>query len=72
VQEIILEHREIDVIESPVRAGQEYYIVLLHDYIHLVPVIEERVDRLILKTIFPSRKYDKIYREAKNEKKSRF
>ncbi len=41
--------------------GQKIYFVIVEDYIHLVPhIIEEKY--IFLKTIIPSRKATKIYR----------
>jgi uncharacterized DUF497 family protein len=68
VVEIILNQQEIDLIENPVRDGQAYYIVRLNNYIHVVPAIINENDQLVLKTIFPSRKFHKIYEGKNNEK----
>jgi uncharacterized DUF497 family protein len=68
VVEIILNKQEIDLIENPVRDGQAYYIVRLNNYIHVVPAVINKNDQIVLKTIFPSRKFHKIYGGKKNEK----
>ncbi len=36
-------------------------VVEFHDYVYLVPYIEEESGTLFLKTIFPHRKFTKIY-----------
>jgi uncharacterized DUF497 family protein len=59
--EIIINKQELDLIENPVRNGQAYYIVKLNDYIHVVPAIINANNQIVLKTIFPSRKFHKLY-----------
>jgi uncharacterized DUF497 family protein len=61
---IIQNHEEIEVLENPVHIGQVYYIVNLNDYIHVVPAVVNADGNIVLKTIFPSRKYHKRFGEA--------
>jgi uncharacterized DUF497 family protein len=68
VVEILLNKQEIDLIENPARDGQAYYIVKLNDYIHVVPALINEKNQIVLKTIFPSRKFHKIYGGKKNER----
>ncbi len=44
--------------------GQKLFAVLIGDYVFIVP-FQETEDTIILKTIFPSRKATKIYRESR-------
>lgn len=41
-------------------AGQEMFVVLIEDYVYLVPFVESETD-IFLKTIIPSRKATKDY-----------
>jgi len=53
----------LDVLEHPNQQrypGQRILVVRLHDYIHLVPMIETQ-EHLFLKTIIPSRKANRFY-----------
>jgi uncharacterized DUF497 family protein len=59
--DIIVNHAEIARIKNPVHEGQVYFVVRLHDYIHLVPAVIRDDGEIALKTIFPSRKYNKLY-----------
>ena len=61
VEKIFLLGQEIDFIENPARQGQAYYVVNLNNYIHIVPAFINKAGQIVLKTIFPSRKYKKIY-----------
>lgn len=49
----------LDVLEQRY-PGQRILVVHLHDYIHLVPMIET-AENLFLKTIIPSRKANHLY-----------
>ena len=44
--------------------GQKIYFVIMEDYIYLVPHVVEK-DYVFLKTIIPSRKATKVYRNEK-------
>lgn len=44
--------------------GQKIYFVIVEDYIYLVPHVVEK-DYVFLKTIIPSRKATKVYRNEK-------
>jgi len=48
--------------------GQSAYLIILHDYVHIVPFIDEGKTR-ILCTIIPSRKYNKLYQQLKKNEK---
>ncbi|GBR75001.1 toxin BrnT [Candidatus Termititenax aidoneus] len=61
VEKILLAGQELDFIENPAHEGQAYYVVNLNDYIHIVPALINEAGQIVLKTIFPSRKYKKIY-----------
>jgi uncharacterized DUF497 family protein len=56
----ILHGEIIDIMKNPTRGGQYYFIINLNQYIHVVPFMTGE-DEIILKTIYPSRKYHKKY-----------
>jgi uncharacterized DUF497 family protein len=59
----------LNVIKHPNQAkykGQRVYVVEIDNYIYMIPYVEEQ-DVIFLKTVFPSRKYTKIY--LRKEKK---
>lgn len=58
----IEEGRFLDVIVNPAYDGQRIFIISIGDYIHAVP-FELNGDIIILKTVYPSRKYHKMYRK---------
>jgi len=52
-----------DIIEHPNQEkykGQKIYVVPFSDYVYLVPFVESEYE-IYLKTIYPSRKYTKLY-----------
>lgn len=58
----------LDILEHPNQdkyQNQQIYVVSINQYVYLVPLVDNG-DELFLKTIFPSRKYTKLYlnREA--------
>ena len=65
VEKILFAQQEIDFIENLTHKGQAYYVVELNNYIHLVPALINESGQIVLKTIFPSRKYNKIYGGSK-------
>jgi len=59
----------IDIIDHPVRLGQHMIIFKFKKYIWITPcVIEEGC--AFLKTLYPSRKYRKIYKEGVVDEKN--
>jgi len=57
----------LDIIMHPNQnkyRNQRVYIILMNDYVYLVPFIDKDDERF-LKTIIPSRKFTKLYREGK-------
>ncbi len=57
----ILDGKVVATIKNPIRNGQFYLIVKLSGYIHVVPFIINDNEEMVLKTIFPSRKFQKKY-----------
>ena len=57
----------IEIIRHPNQTkygNQRVYILLIQDYIYLVPFVDSENERF-LKTIIPSRKFTKLYLEGK-------
>ncbi len=53
----------LDVIRNPNQTkyrGQRVYVIEIEGYAYMVPYVEDD-DVIFLKTIFPSRKYTKMY-----------
>jgi uncharacterized DUF497 family protein len=63
IVDIIIEKKYIDILEHPKREGQQIFILEYRDYIHVVPCVIDKDDNIIIKTVFPSRNFHKIYKE---------
>lgn len=63
ISEIILKKEYKDIIENPTRTEQKCFVIENNEYIWIVPFIMDEYKNIILKTAFPSRKYNKIYGE---------
>ncbi len=61
ISEIIFREEYLDILENPSRKDQLIFIVSLKNYIYAVPFIIDEEDNIILKTAYPSRKFNKIY-----------
>ncbi len=59
--EILLREEYLDILENPNRKDQLIFIICLQDYIYAVPFIIDENENIILKTAYPSRKFNKIY-----------
>jgi hypothetical protein len=47
---------------NKLRSNQRVYVVNINNYAYIVPyVIDEKNKKIFLKTIYPSRKYTKLY-----------
>jgi len=58
---MIAEGDYIAEMKNPARDGQSIYLCIFNDYVHVVPFVRDNKENIILKTVFPSRKYQKIY-----------
>lgn len=59
----------LDTIKHPNSTkypNQKIYLVDLNGYVYLVPFVYQDEQTVFLKTIFPSRKLTKIYRQKEN------
>ena len=65
VAQIILEKRYLAILENPVRPKQRIFIVKYQGYTHVVPFVVDAGKNIVLKTVFPSRKFHKLYGEKK-------
>ena len=65
--EEIVNSKLIAVLKHPSRENQNIMLYEYKNYVWIVPYVEEN-EYYFLKTIFPSRKYTKIYKEQRHEK----
>ncbi len=65
--DLILDKKYLDILENPARKDQMIFIVEYKEYTYVVPFIIDDEDNIVLKTVFPSRKFHKIFGGNKNE-----
>jgi hypothetical protein len=51
------------MLEYPSRPGQQVFVVRYHDYTHVVPFVIDADENIVLKTVFPSRRFHRLYGE---------
>jgi len=61
--EIIIQRKYIKIMKNPKREGQQIFLLLYKGYIHVVPFIFDDAENIVIKTVFPSRSFHKIYGE---------
>ena len=61
IAEIILRDEYLDILENPKRNDQMIFIVQLKEYVYAVPFLIDEDENIILKTAYPSRKFNKKY-----------
>ena len=67
VADLSLYKKYLDFLENPSRKDQMIFIIEYKEYTYVVPFIIDDEDNIVLKTVFPSRKFHKIYGGNKNE-----
>lgn len=68
--EVILDQKYIAIVKHPKRANQRIFLIRIRDYIHAVPFVIDKEKNIVLKTIFPSRKFNNKYGRKRNESKT--
>jgi uncharacterized DUF497 family protein len=65
VAQLILDREYLAVLEHPARPKQKIFVIAYKGYTHVVPFVIDDEDNIVLKTVFPSRKFHKLYGEKK-------
>ena len=60
IEEIILK-KEYILFDHPKLSHQKILILRYKDYIHAVPIVFDGNDDIVIKTVYPSRKLNKLY-----------
>ncbi|MCL2480288.1 MAG: hypothetical protein FWF38_01110 [Spirochaetaceae bacterium] len=58
---LILEKKYLAILKNSSRVKQEIFVIPFQSYTYVVPFIIDSKQNIVLKTVFPSRKYHKIY-----------
>ncbi|MDR0597464.1 MAG: hypothetical protein LBG14_03040, partial [Treponema sp.] len=54
---LILEQKYTAILKNPSREGQTIFVVPHRGYTYVVPFVVDENENIVLKTVFPSRKY---------------
>ncbi len=65
VAQLILDKKFLAVLENPAHPEQMIFVVKYKSYTYVVPFMIDAGNNIVLKTIFPSRKFHKLYGETK-------
>lgn len=57
----VLEQKFIALLENPTRQNQSMFICRYKNYTYAIPFVKEGRRTIVLKTIYPSRKYHKLF-----------
>jgi uncharacterized DUF497 family protein len=58
---LILEKKYCAILKNPSRQEQKIFVIPYQNYTYVVPFVIDNSQNIILKTVFPSRKYHKLY-----------
>ncbi len=61
IEQIILNKRYITILKNQSCPSQKIFILSYNNYIHAVPFIIDCNKNIVLKTVYASRKFNKIY-----------
>jgi len=61
VAQMILDKQYVAILENPTRPSQMVFVLKIKSYTHVVPFVIDKNDNIVLKTVFPSRKFHRIY-----------
>jgi len=61
IAELLFEKKYHSILKNTSRPEQKIFIVPYKDYTYVVPFIIDDNQNIVLKTVFPSRKYHKVY-----------
>jgi len=68
IAEKIIEGEYLDILENPAKPNQDIFLIQIRGYVWVVPFVIDKDDAIVLKTTYPSRKFNKIY-GGRHEKK---
>ncbi|MCL2444165.1 MAG: hypothetical protein FWD13_11990 [Treponema sp.] len=64
---LILEKKYLAILKNPSREEQKIFVINFQSYTYVVPFVIDMEKNIVLKTVFPSRKYHKIFGGKDND-----
>ena len=68
VAEMIMQKRYVAILKNPARKAQRVFLLRIEGYIHVVPFVVDKKGNIVLKTVFRSRKFQKLYEGRESQK----
>lgn len=68
IADLIVDGRYTAILENPSRPSQFIFVLPYHGYTHVVPFVIAEDETIVLKTVFPSRKFHQLYGESREGK----
>ncbi len=61
IADMLMRNEFLEILENPRHPDQMMFIISYKEYTHAVPFIIDAEDRVVLKTVYPSRKHHKHF-----------
>jgi uncharacterized DUF497 family protein len=61
IADLLMKNEFLEILENPKHPDQMMFIVSYENYTHAVPFIIDSEGRVVLKTVYPSRKHHKHF-----------
>jgi uncharacterized DUF497 family protein len=61
IAELIIQKRYVGIVKHQKRPDQRIFLIPIRGYIYAVPFLFDDEDNIVLKTAFPSRKFNRKY-----------
>ena len=58
---MIIKKKYLAILKNPSKKDQKIFVIPYQNYTYVVPFTINKEQNIILKTVFPSRKYHKLY-----------
>jgi uncharacterized DUF497 family protein len=65
IADLIIDRQYHAILENPSRPSQFIFVLPYHAYTHVVPFIIGKDEIIVLKTVYPSRKFHQLYGKSK-------
>ncbi len=65
IAQIILDKKYLAILENPAHPEQMVFVINYKAYTYVVPFVIDDEKNIVLKTVFPSRKFHKMYDKEK-------
>ena len=64
IVDLIVDGRYTAILKNPSRPSQYIFVLPYRGYTHVVPFVIAKDETIVLKTVFPSRKFHQMYGES--------